>query len=91
MRWQGDKIVSAVVHSDLGGKCRIRTPNPVVVEGAEERPAAGVNPNPIYAIQPPPRFELLKEGVVKPLTIRQGYSVDFQTTVGGVYMLFTKK
>ncbi len=91
IRWQDGKIVSAVVHSELGGNCRIRTPNPVVVEGAEERPAAGVNPNPFYAIQPPPRFELLKEGVVKPLNVKQGYSVDFETQAGGVYTILEKE
>ena len=47
--WQDGRMQQAVVRSDLGGNCRIRSKIPLKAVGAELRPANGKNTNPLFA------------------------------------------
>jgi alpha-L-fucosidase 2 len=91
MRWQDGEIISASIYSDLGGNCRVRTPNQVAVVRAEERTADGVNPNPFYKLQQPPRKEVLKKDELATLKVGESVSTDFETEAGAVYNLINNK
>ncbi len=91
MTWQDGKIVTAAVYSDLGGVCRVRTPNPVIVIRANEKAANGENPNPFYSMQTPVKTQILDEKKLQKLNVTDGFVVDFETEVGQVYTLLEKK
>ena len=48
--WRSGTLSRAVIRSDLGGLCRVRSNTPLAVEGGRAWPAAGPNPNPLFAI-----------------------------------------
>ncbi len=50
--WQNGEIQTLVVHSDLGGNCRLRVPNGLVLsDGTPLAAATDDNPNPFFATQ----------------------------------------
>ena len=89
--WANHQIVTATIYSELGGNCRIRTPNPVVVIRADEQPAEGANPNPLYQMQPLVDVKTLNPDAVVTLETKPGFFIDFDTEAGQVYTLLEKK
>jgi alpha-L-fucosidase 2 len=83
--WGEGKLVRAVLRSAVGGVARVRTAEPMTVEGARARPARGPAPNPLYAAHPhgpaPAGAAARAEGAVS------GVVVDFDTKAGGTYTL----
>ncbi len=87
MEWKGNKLVKAVIKSQLGGNCRISAKYPVKVERVTFGPATGENPNPLFShvsagkpiIHHPDKLETLSKETV--------YLIDFNTEPGGTYIV----
>ncbi len=85
--WHGGALTRAVVTSHVGGVCRVRTYEPVAVEGAKARPAAGPNPNPFFQTVDPGAPKVAAGVHLPPPARRHDYTIDFDTVPGGVYIL----
>lgn len=88
MAWKNGKLVRAVVHSSLGGNCRISSRYPLHIQGVRTLPAIGKNPNPLFRfINPGP--PIMKANVpVTALAHNESVTVDFETEAGKTYRLF---
>ena len=88
IEWEEGELKEAVIRSSLGGVCRVRTPIPVEVEGAEAKPAEGENPNPFFKVHPAEEVEMrCSPSTLKPVEAREGYLIEFETSPGGTYVL----
>jgi alpha-L-fucosidase 2 len=85
--WSGGKLVRAVLRSTMGGVARVRTAEPMTVEGARARPARGPAPNPLYAAHPHGAEPTGAAGGAGGAGTTPGVVVDFETRAGGVYTL----
>lgn len=89
MEWNDGKITRLVVHSELGGNCRIRLNQPVI--SAQLKKATGINKDPFYAvvnIAPPIIKPNNKDLSVK---LPQTWLYDVQTEKGKTYTLIGRK
>ena len=78
LEWREGKIAKLVIHSTLGGNCRIRSYWPLKADGEMSlSKAAGENPNPFYRVpvtQPP---IISSKAAPAPVTVRETYLYDF--------------
>jgi hypothetical protein len=84
MVWKKGKIKTLVVRSRLGGNCRIRVPNDI--EGCKcigMQPATGKNTNPYFMSRE-------QQDAVTVSPIQTGFTYDFETGPGQVYVLTGK-
>ncbi|PIB35767.1 hypothetical protein BFP72_10365 [Reichenbachiella sp. 5M10] len=83
LNWSEGRLVSGVVHSSLGGVCRLRSEWPLQLAGA--RDATGDCPNPlmlpILSVKP----ILDKETVLPEVELKKYYLYDLDTQAGGEY------
>ena len=87
LEWVEGKLTRAVVRSKLGGNVRLRTYEPVSVEGAMVRPASGANPNRFYQTVAAGKV-LIANGVTLPdVRTKLAHTVDIATAKGGVYVI----
>lgn len=73
VEWSGGRFTAAEVRSHLGGVCRLRSAEPLTVDGAPVRAASGPNPNPFYRVH----ADVQSAGI----------AVQFDTQPGGVYRI----
>ncbi len=88
MEWRDGTITKLVIHSTLGGNCRIRSYWPLKAEGgAKLVRATGENRNPFYRV-PDTRPPLVSpKATLEPVKIRDTYLYDFQAEAGKEYTL----
>ncbi|SEM99608.1 alpha-L-fucosidase 2 [Chitinophaga rupis] len=89
MEWKQGKLTKAVLHSKLGGNCRIRIQVPVTAAGTALKPASGNNPNPYYFIPLPVRTEVKDKTKLPELPLKKIYEYDLMTTAGKDYNINT--
>jgi alpha-L-fucosidase 2 len=87
LEWADGKLTQATVRSKLGGNLRLRTAQKVSVKGATVKPAQGVNPNPLYHIVDAGQPVIADAAQLAKPTLRATETVDFATTVSGVYTI----
>jgi len=87
LEWALGKLTRAVIRSRLGGNCRVRTAEPLRVEGANASAAGGANPNPFFRTVAAGAPQILKPIALPPLASRPSHTIDFATSAGGVYRL----
>jgi alpha-L-fucosidase 2 len=87
MNWNKAQLTKAIIYSELGGNCRLRTFVPVKVVEVTSKQAKGNNPNAFYQLAP-------EAGVVKgnknPLltfSLKKEYIIDFETVKGKSYTI----
>ena len=91
MEWKDGQLTHAVIRSQNGGLCRIRTATPL--KGKELRPAKGKNSNPAYSLPETPKPTLNPQPPTlnpQPSTLNPQPSTilyDLQTKAGGQYEL----
>jgi alpha-L-fucosidase 2 len=85
--WKKNSVVKAIIHSGLGGNCRIRTGIPVKVVETSWESSEGPNPNPFYKVDPAP--EVINNSKVPLLFVPliKNYTIDFKTEEGKTYTL----
>jgi alpha-L-fucosidase 2 len=90
-KWENGQVKKIRIKSNLGGNCRIRVPNEVVVEGGQRMTvASGENPNPFFK-----RTEVKKPMVssietLHPINLKPTFLYDFSTEAGESYFLDCK-
>jgi alpha-L-fucosidase 2 len=98
LAWRAGKLTRAVVRSKLGGNLRLRSAVPVAIAAASAgatggaavaaKPAAGDNPNPLFA-QVAAGRPAVAAGAEKspPPALAATHAVDVATKPGGVYTI----
>ena len=90
MTWANGKAQQIIIKSNLGGNCRIRVPNEVVLNKAPLLKAIGGNPNNFFDTV------TIKEPVISPLAtinnekLKETYLYDFATQAGKTYVITPK-
>lgn len=87
MDWKGNKLTRLVVHSGLGGNCRIRVAQEL--RGDADLKMVKVdtpNPNPLFYVESVKESLISKKANIKPVQIPETLVYDFNTTRGGVYI-----
>ncbi|WP_428661301.1 glycoside hydrolase family 95 protein [Runella sp.] len=87
MEWKDGKLTKAVVHSTLGGHCRVRTMQKMSVQNTPSETVNGENPNPFFS------FINAGTPIIKDKTksnatpVVQGITLDFKTEKGKRYVV----
>lgn len=86
MEWIDGKLISATVHSALGGNCRIRCHTPLKLI-----PATGVNPNPFYTISPANKLVKKDNCELALLDLPDTQLYDVMTEKGKTYIIAARR
>ncbi|MGQ1891663.1 glycoside hydrolase family 95 protein [Thermophagus sp. OGC60D27] len=87
-KWENGQLIKAEIKSTLGGNCRIRVPNEMVLnDDTELKKASGTNPNPFFEkakIKDPVISEKAK---LTKTNLPKTYLYDFPTEAGETYTI----
>ncbi|HEY6082270.1 MAG TPA: glycoside hydrolase family 95 protein, partial [Chitinophagaceae bacterium] len=88
IQWNEGKLTTVIIHSKLGGNCRIRAYDPLAAKGDFTlQPATGNNPNLFF------ETPVIKQPLISPdarlekLSLRKTYRYDLKTEKGKTYTL----
>jgi len=87
MEWENGELKKAVIHSDLGGNCRIRTNRRIEVQDVDYKPAEEENPNALFDFIDPGEPIIKDRSKLMELEDRSSYAIDFYTKPGKKYIL----
>jgi alpha-L-fucosidase 2 len=87
MEWENGLLKRAVIHSALGGNCRICTGNPVKATDADFKTAAGENPNPFFRTPPVPPYENKSRSSLQSIPVKERFIIDFPTEKEKTYTI----
>ncbi len=79
-----------MVHSALGGNCRLRTNGAVQVAGASTQPATGENPNALFSFIDPGKPLVVDAAKLDEVLALPPLVVDFETQKGKIYVITTR-
>lgn len=85
MEWKNGKLTKAMIHSTLGGNCRIRTNDKMIVQNAVSNVSVGQNPNPLFQFIDAGKPIVKDASKVTNITDNQGFTIDFNTKKAAVY------
>jgi alpha-L-fucosidase 2 len=85
--WKEGKLSKALIKSNIGGNCRLRTPIPVKVVEVSSKAATGINKN-ILDTQPvTPVYQQADDAKLPDVSFNKGYIIDFATEKGKTYTI----
>jgi len=89
MKWKAGKLVQLSIKSKLGGNCRLRVADNIILEqaGFELKNAAGENTNPFYGVDKVAPALISEKASLEPLTLKGTRLYDFKTEAGKTYNL----
>jgi alpha-L-fucosidase 2 len=87
MDWKNGLLVQSKVYSALGGNCRVKTTQPVIVLGANSVKANGENTNPLNTVYGKPAYEKNLNAKMPDLDLKKEYLIDFKTEKGKSYTI----
>lgn len=90
MEWEKGKLTKAVVRSEHGGNCRIRTREEVNVDNVDFIKAEGQNPNPLFSYIHPGKPLNHSEVEISPLKVSKTHAIDFVSEKGKNYIIHLK-
>jgi len=85
--WKNHQLSKAIIVSNLGGNCRLRTPIPVKVVEVSANKASGFNPNALNSIGKPEAFQKNGNAKLLELATLKSYVIDFKTIKGATYTI----
>lgn len=88
--WENGEIKDLTVKSTLGGKCRMRINNTLMLNGKEIVIAEGINPNSFYKKPYIPTFVVNSDADIAELPLRNTSVYEFETGKGETYRLKSK-
>ena len=80
-------MTKAVIHSKLGGHCRVRTNEKVVVQNTLTETSKGENPNLLFSFVDAGKPIIKDKTKSNVLPAVQGLTLDFKTEKGKQYVL----
>lgn len=87
MEWAQGKLTKAVIHSKLGGHCRVRTNEKLSVQNTNIQTQTVGNPNPLFSFIDAGK-PLIKNATKSNITpVNQGFVLDFETEKKKQYLL----
>ncbi|MBN1416873.1 MAG: glycoside hydrolase family 95 protein [Bacteroidales bacterium] len=90
--WETEEIKTLVIHSDLGGNCRIRTKTELqYADGTALKKAVGENVNPLFTVNSIKKPLISEKASIKRLILEETFLYDIQTKKGEVYTFERKK
>jgi alpha-L-fucosidase 2 len=90
--WENGEVQKIVIKSNLGGNCRLRVPNEIVLmDGKLLRLATGINTNPFYGTNQIKEPLISSSANVSPLKIKPTYLYDLPTKAGETYTIIRIK
>jgi len=90
VEWKNNKVKQLIIKSTLGGNCRIRVPNEVMLNKKALQTATGTNPNTFF------ETVSIKEPLISPSAninnteLKKTYSYDIATQAGKTYTITIK-
>lgn len=87
MEWEKGKLTKAVIHSTLGGHCRVRTNEKITVQNTPTETIKGENPNPLFSFVDAGKPTIKDKTKSNVLPAIQGVTLDFKTEKGKQYVL----
>ncbi|HEY0677666.1 MAG TPA: glycoside hydrolase family 95 protein, partial [Chitinophagaceae bacterium] len=85
--WNEGKLVKAIIHSNVGGNCRIRTAMPVKIPGSYSTAAGNKNPNPLFTSYGKPPFKNSARETLQEVNKPAAFVIDFKTEKGRTYTI----
>lgn len=84
--WKNGKIEALVVHSKLGGNCRLRIKNEILpIDKTNLFEANGANPNPFFVVNKVKEPLISKKATILPFNPEKTYLYDFNSEKGKSY------
>jgi alpha-L-fucosidase 2 len=91
IEWKDGKVTVLKVKSELGGNLRIRTADELVMKnGSALAEAAGVNPNPYFAVPDVAEPIVSKDAKLEVEPVEPTYLYDVQTVAGKEYVFIAE-
>ncbi|MGF7042844.1 glycoside hydrolase family 95 protein [Mucilaginibacter lappiensis] len=88
--WKKGKLSKALIKSNLGGNCRLRTPIPVKVVEVSGKAAIGTNKNILNTPPVTPVYQKADDAKLTDISFNKGYVIDFVTQKGKTYTIIPK-
>ena len=86
--WENGLIQKIVIKSNLGGNCRIRVPNEVVLDNSSLlKPTSGVNLNPFFATVQIKKPLIVDSTKLNSLNLKTTFMYDISTKAGETYTI----
>ncbi|MBB2145131.1 glycoside hydrolase family 95 protein [Pedobacter sp. LMG 31464] len=85
--WKNNKLTKAVIVSNIGGNCRLRTNIPVKVVETTAHTAKDVNSNQLNSVAKVEEFKKNGDAKLLDLSIAKSYVIDFSTVKGKSYTI----
>lgn len=90
LSWKNGKVEKLVLHSSIGGNCRLRSANKLSAKGLKA--AKGENPNPLFALNAILKpINNDKKPLKNSIQLPKTYLYDLATEAGKTYILTGKK
>lgn len=90
--WENNQTQKIVIKSNLGGNCRIRVANEVVMaNGGELKKASGENSNPYFSTVKIKEPLISPEAKLNPVNLKPTFLYDIPTQAGKSYIIICKK
>ena len=88
MKWKNGAVSELIIHSQLGGNCRIRTISVLSGKDIQLKKATGENPNKFYfSGSQPQSIQNNSKVQLEKLNLKETYCIDFVTEKGKLYIL----
>ncbi|KQT16719.1 alpha-L-fucosidase [Chryseobacterium sp. Leaf404] len=89
--WKNNQATEVTIKSNLGGNCRINSPNELILKGRNNlKPASGINENSFFEIPKIKEPIISPEAKLNEVKMKERFIYDFSTEVGKIYTLKIK-
>ena len=85
--WKKGKLSKAIIKSNIGGNCRLRTPLPVKVVETDSKVAIGTNKNILNTRPIAPVYQKVEDTKLPNVVLNKGFVIDFATKSGKIYTI----
>ena len=87
MEWEKGKLKTAIIHSELGGDCRVSTGKTIKLQNGKYISAEGQNINPLFKSIDPGKPLIKDKAKLMETNNKESYSIDFETLAGESYTI----
>jgi len=88
--WKKGKLSKAIIKSNMGGNCRLRTPIPVKVVEVSSKTAVNTNDNVLNVAPPIPVYQKADDAKLPQVSFNKGCLIDFATQKGKTYTVIPR-